>query len=64
MGEAIKMNGHYYIPIPFRGEQTLPNNKPLAKKKLENLGKKAGEEPRLEEGLLRGHADPDRKGAC
>ena len=36
--KATKVNGHYYISILFRGEQTLPNNKPLAKKRLENLG--------------------------
>ena len=40
MQSVRKEDGHYSIPIPFREERTLPNNKVLAERRLACLAKK------------------------
>ena len=41
MEDSVKEEeGHYCVAVPFRGEKAMPNNKPLAEKRLSYLGKK------------------------
>ena len=73
-----KDGGHYTVAIPFRHEKSLPNNKAMAEKRLEGLGKKLDRNPALRKAydesmkslFQKGHAEkvpesypPVKKGA-
>ena len=48
MLESINFNdGHYVLPLPWRNEEVLPNNKTMALKKLKHLKKKLNKDPQL-----------------
>ena len=48
MLESIKFDdGHYVLPLPWRNEEVLPNNKTMALKRLKHLKKKLNKDPQL-----------------
>ena len=63
--DATKVNGHYYIPIPYKDERAMPNNKSLTKKRREDLGRRLERNHALQKACLesmqalmgKGHAE-------
>ena len=48
MLESINFNnGHYVLPLPWRNEEVLPNNKTMISKRLKHLKKKLNKHPQL-----------------
>ena len=46
--ESIKFDdGHYVLPLSWRNEEVLPNNKTMALKRLKHLKKKLNKNPQL-----------------
>ena len=62
MRGVTKVNGHYYIPIPYRRERALPNNKSLRKKRRQDLGRKLERNHPLKKACLEGMQAPMGKG--